>query len=71
VADLKATFSSAGALLTFTADPTRTYTLDASGDGSHWTQLGTAQPGQTAGSFQFQDAAGGTATERFYRVVTH
>jgi hypothetical protein len=71
VADLKATFSAAGALLTFTADPIRTYSLDASGDGLHWTQIGTAQPGQTPGSFQFHDAAGGTSTERFYRVVTH
>jgi hypothetical protein len=71
VAGLKATFSAGSALLSFSADPARTYTLEASSDGLHWTQIGTAQPGQTSGSFEFQDGAGSTSTERFYRAVTH
>ena len=70
VTDLTLTLSSGGPLLQFSADPTRTYTVQASTDQLQWQQLGSPTPG-AQDTFLFQDSTAGASAARFYRVVAH
>jgi hypothetical protein len=69
VADLAIQYDGEAAHLEFSADPTRTYVIEASADLEHWTELGTAEPWE-GGSYDFHDTTPGSATSRFYRVLT-
>lgn len=69
VPDLALSTLSDGALLQFSGDPFRSYTVEASADLSKWQTIGS--PVVTAsGTCQFQDTTPG-ATARFYRIATH
>jgi len=69
VADLTMQYDGEAAHLEFSADPVRTYVVEASTGLVQWTQLGTATPGQ-GGNYDFYDMDAGNATGRFYRVRT-
>ncbi len=56
-------------LLTFSADPTHTYLIQASTDMSNWTDIGTAVPEDGVGDFVFQDLQANQFGARFYRVL--
>jgi hypothetical protein len=71
VADLNVSSSADGPRLRFSADPVRTYTIEASSDLLHWTSIGTGNQVQGVDAFEFQDRAAGASGARFYRVVTH
>lgn len=72
VQDLTVATSSGGPLLQFSADPTRTYTVQSSTDLLQWQNLGTPSAGTLPDTFVFQDAtANSLAAARFYRVVAH
>lgn len=70
VADLTVTYGGASALLQFSADPTRTYTVQASSDLSQWQDLGHASPQAQPGDYEFQDVDAPQYTARYYRVLT-
>jgi arylsulfate sulfotransferase len=59
------------ARLEFSADPARTYGIQASTDLKNWTTIGTAVQEEVRGDFEFDDFNVSQFTERFYRVVTH
>ena len=69
VADLTIQYDGEAAHLEFSADPVRTYVVEASTGLLQWTQLGTATPGP-GGNYDFYDLDAGNATSRFYRVRT-
>ncbi len=71
VQDLTVTLSSGGPLLRFSADSTRSYTMDASTDQMQWQQIGIPAPGSQPGTFEFQDVGASASAARFYRVVAH
>jgi len=71
VTDLVVSPDAGGPVLKFSADPARTYTVEASSDLSGWQQMGTAIQDPTTGLFVFQDAGAVGSAGRFYRVVTH
>jgi hypothetical protein len=71
VGDLNVVSSAGVPRLSFSADPSRTYTLEASSDMLHWAQIGTANQVPQTDTFEFQDTAAGASASRFYRVVTH
>jgi hypothetical protein len=56
--------------LQFTADPARTYVVQASSDLVNWSMIGTASPDDETGDFSYQDQAGSGSSARFYRVIT-
>jgi len=56
--------------LAFSADPTHSYAIQSSTDLVTWTTLGTANPGENAGDFDFADSNDGQVGVRFFRVVT-
>ena len=58
------------ARLEFSADPARTYDIQASTDLMNWTTIGTAVQEEGPGDFEFDDFSVNQFTERFYRVVT-
>jgi hypothetical protein len=70
VADLAVSMAPEGPRLSFSADPARTYTVEAADDRWQWAPLGTAAPGPGADTFQFQDTSAAGSAVRFYRVVT-
>jgi hypothetical protein len=70
IADLSVTMSAAGPWLQFSADPTRTYTVEAATDAQNWQPIGTPTPGPQTDSFVFLDSSG-TSAMRFYRVVSY
>ena len=69
VADLMLDFDNNNPRLRFSADETRTYTVQASTDLSHWQELGDASDEGT-GQFQFEDTDA-NSNLRYYRVVSH
>jgi hypothetical protein len=59
------------ATLTFSADPARTYTIEASDNLHDWTEIATAELDEN-GLAEFSDpSVEATQGERFYRIVTH
>lgn len=69
VPDLALSASSGGALLQFSGDPFRTYTVEASTDLTNWQTIATPVV-SASGSCQFHDTTPGS-TARFYRISTH
>lgn len=70
VQDLSVQTDGAIAHLTFSADPVRTYSVQASTDLEHWSELGLAETGEE-GVHQLDDDDSEHAPGRYYRVVTH
>jgi len=56
--------------LEFSADPARTYVVEASTDLKNWTTIGTAVEEGGVGNFDFSDLNASRFMTRFYRVVT-
>jgi len=56
--------------LEFSADPARTYDIQASTDLTNWTTIGKAVQEEISGDFEFDDFEVSQFTERFYRVAT-
>lgn len=56
--------------LEFSADPARTYIIQASTDLANWTTIGTAVEEGGVGDFNFHDLNASQYMTRFYRVVT-
>lgn len=71
VADLSVSFGGPSALLEFSADPTRTYTVQASSDLLQWQDLGPASSSGQPGNYAFEDANAAQYGARYYRVITH
>lgn len=57
-------------VLTFSADPTHGYDVEASDDLKTWTDIGPASEDGSTGDFSFLDLSG-PYPERYYRVVTN
>jgi len=55
--------------LQFSADSALTYSIQASSDLAHWTDIGTAVAGP-ADNYDFEDTSVASETGRYYRVVT-
>jgi len=70
VTDLSVSVNESIASLKFSADPVRSYTIEASNDLKGWSDIGSAEMESNGLGF-FSDASSEAATERFYRVVTH
>jgi arylsulfate sulfotransferase len=56
--------------LEFSADPVRTYIVQASTNLVNWTNIGTASPAPGTGDYDFDDLDASQYAARFYRVVT-
>ena len=69
VADLRVNYANGRPKLEFSANPTRTYAVEASADLTHWEELGVAQH-DDIGDYQFEDLTAGQFAVRYYRVVT-
>jgi hypothetical protein len=70
VSDLAVSYEQGVPLLSFSADPARTYSVEASTDLIHWQTIGTASQDVELGIFQFQDTSSLGDPARFYRVAT-
>jgi hypothetical protein len=70
VTDLGVSEENTRARLEFSADPARTYDIQASTDLKNWITIGTAVQDEVPGDFEFDDFNVSQFTERFYRVVT-
>lgn len=71
VTDLTVNVSDSVANLAFSADPARSYTIEATTDFAHWSQIAVAEL-NSDGTSTFVDALPEEAQgDRFYRVVTH
>ena len=57
-------------VLTFSADPTHTYSIQESTDLQNWTTVGTALPSGDAGDYYYYDLDAGETVHCFYRVIT-
>ena len=57
-------------LLEFSADPTHSYSVQASTDLANWTTVGTPVQEGGVGDYDFEDLNANQFTTRFYRVVT-
>jgi arylsulfate sulfotransferase len=71
VEDLTMHYSGGSPILEFSADPTRTYTVQASSDLAQWQDLGPASSQAQPGEYEFEHMDADQYTARFYRVVTH
>jgi len=71
VTDLTLSYENGMAHLEFSADPNRSYTVEASTDLTAWQQLGSASEDLETGTFHFEDSEAINVAARFYRVVTH
>ncbi len=69
VVDLSIQYQAGVPFLTFSADPVRSYTVQASEDMVQWADLGPASLDET-GYFVFADSAATDFGARYYRVVT-
>ena len=72
VQDLLVNFENGIARLRFSADPVRSYFIEASANLEHWEQIAT--PGgdpENPGEFEFEELIPPGATGRYYRVITH
>jgi hypothetical protein len=56
--------------LEFSADPTHSYSIQATTDLINWTTIGYALQDGNAGDFYFDDLDAGESSDRFYRVIT-
>jgi hypothetical protein len=70
VGDLVVTNASQLPCLAFSADPSRSYSVQASTDLQTWITLGTPQQDEETGSFYYYDLDAGPFAARYYRVVT-
>ncbi len=70
VADLVVRDDNQIPLLEFSADPTRSYLIQASTDLANWTTIGTPLQEGGAGDYDFADLDANQFMTRFYRVVT-
>jgi arylsulfate sulfotransferase len=69
VADLRVRYESGMPRLEFSADSTRTYTIEASTDLVNWSAIG--EPAEESdGDFSFLDAYAADLPSRYYRVIT-
>ena len=57
-------------VLTFSADPTYTYSVQESADLKNWTTVGTALQSGDAGNYYYYDLNANDTACRFYRVIT-
>jgi arylsulfate sulfotransferase len=57
-------------VLTFSADPTYTYSIQESTDLQNWTTVGTAQQAGDDGDYYYYDLDADNTTCRFYRVMS-
>ncbi len=69
VADLSIQFGNGAPLLTFSGDPVRSYTVQASDNLLQWTDMGSAALDET-GYFVFVDSNANDFAARYYRVLT-
>lgn len=70
VADLTVTWDNGVAHLEFSADDTRTYTIEASTDLVNWEEIGVPSETGDGGQFSFDDDKSDGPSAVFYRVVT-
>jgi hypothetical protein len=70
VADLVVTNQTTMPHLEFSADPARSYVVQASTDLTTWTTLGAPVEGEEAGTFDYFDLNASQFSARYYRVVT-
>jgi len=70
VTDLAAQFADGLPVLQFSADPGRTYLIQASDDLVNWFDLGAPVADDDNGDFSFQVETGEGVSAQFYRVVT-
>ena len=70
VTDLAAQFADGLPVLQFSADPVRTYLIQASDDLVNWFDLGAPVADDDNGDFSFQVETGEGVSAQFYRVVT-
>jgi len=70
VADLTVNFQNGMPHLQFSADETRTYTIEASTDLADWQAIGLASQSGSPGNFDFDDQGSNEFAVRYYRVVS-
>jgi arylsulfate sulfotransferase len=70
VADLMISFENGIPRLLFSADETRTYTIEASTDLVNWQDIGTASQSALPGSFEFDEEGSDEFDIRYYRVLS-
>jgi arylsulfate sulfotransferase len=70
VANLVVSVTNQTPCLEFSADPVRTYVVEASTDLVNWAPIGAAGEAGGAGDFVFDDLAAGQYSARYYRVAT-
>ncbi len=70
VTDLALSNATNTSCLQFSADPTRTYVVQASTDLANWTTIGPALEEGGVGDFEFYDLDASQYQARFYRVLT-
>jgi arylsulfate sulfotransferase len=71
VVDLNILFQGDLPYLEFSADPTRSYVIQASTDLINWTTIGTPAQEEGTGNFDFTDFDENQPTSRFYRIITN
>lgn len=69
VLDLAVSYNQGTAKLLFSADETRTYTVESSTDLASWQELGTASQDGQVGNYSFEDSGATEFDARYYRVV--
>ncbi len=70
VANLTVQLQPGEADVQFTADPARTYLVQASADLVNWGDLGAPSPDDADGDFTYQDEYDETLPSQYYRVIT-
>jgi len=70
VTDLVVSQANTWVRLEFSADPARTYDIQASSDLTTWTTIGAALQDEVSGEYEFDDFDVSQFTSRYYRVVT-
>jgi hypothetical protein len=70
VANLTVQLQADQPVLQFSADPARTYVVQASDDLVNWNEIGQASPDDDNGDFSFQDEDGDIFPVQYYRVLT-
>ena len=70
VADLALTYQDGIPQLTFSADETRSYSVQASRDLVQWQTVGEASQQDVVGNWVFEDTEGGSSDTRYYRVIS-
>jgi hypothetical protein len=69
ITDLSVRMEEGIAFLQFSADPYRTYIVEASSDLTHWTEQGPAELDDD-GLASFADSDSQDAANRYYRILT-